>query len=153
MPKLHISLERTVATKKKNIGRIILFCEGKTEKYYFDYFADIINKNTNKFNNVVVQTKSAGGNAQRVLNFAENFLSKESNNRIYENYGKYLVFDCDAPKNISSVISSASEPNKDYTLLISNHFFETWLLMHFEEVDEKLSKNITYQRLSSHLTN
>ena len=92
MPKLHISLERTVATKKKNIGRIILFCEGKTEKYYFDYFADIINKNTNKFNNVVVQTKSAGGNAQRVLNFAENFLSKESNNRIYENYGKYLVF-------------------------------------------------------------
>lgn len=30
--------------KKVNIGRIIIFCEGKTEKYYFDYFAEIIKK-------------------------------------------------------------------------------------------------------------
>ena len=152
MPKIHLSPERTVATKKKNIGKIILFCEGKTEKYYFDYFADIINVDGNKYNNVVVQTKNVGGNAQRVLDFAEDFLIEESNNRIYSSYGKYLIFDCDAPKDISSVINSANNSTKDYILLISNHFFETWLLMHFEDVDSKLSKRVTYQHLSLHLT-
>ena len=33
----------------------------------------------------------------------------------------------------------------------SNHLFETWLLMHFEDVDEKISKREIYRRLSSHL--
>lgn len=152
MARLRLSPERTVATKKKNLGKIVLFCEGITEKYYFDYFADIINKDGNKYNNVVVQTEAAGGNAQRVFDYAENFLKEESNNRVYDSYGKYLVFDCDAPKDISSVISAASACSCDYTLLVSNHFFETWLLMHFEDVDTKLSKAKTYKRLSMHLS-
>lgn len=38
-----------------------------------------------------------------------------------------------------------------YELLISNHLFETWLLMHFEDVEEKISKKETYRRLSFHL--
>ena len=38
-------------------------------------------------------------------------------------------------------------------MLISNHLFETWLLMHFEDVDEKISKKEIYSRLSSHLHN
>ncbi len=151
MARLRLSPERTVATVKKNLGKIVLFCEGITEKYYFDYFADIINNGGNKYNNVVVETETAGGNAQRVLDFAEEFLKEEANNRIYSSYGKYLIFDCDAPKDISAVISSASGCSKDYNLLVSNHFFETWLLMHFEDVDTKLTKRETYQRLSSHL--
>ncbi|MEG2013628.1 MAG: RloB domain-containing protein, partial [Anaerovoracaceae bacterium] len=41
--------------------------------------------------------------------------------------------------------------SKEYELLISNHLFETWLLMHFEEVDTTLTKREIYRRLSSHL--
>lgn len=37
-----LSPQRLAETKKTNIGRIIIFCEGKTEKYYF---AKIIKKN------------------------------------------------------------------------------------------------------------
>ena len=65
----------------------------------------------------------------------------------YSNYAKYLVFDCDAPPNIQTVLLGASE----YELLISNYLFETWLLMHFEDVEEKLSKREIYKRLSEHL--
>lgn len=39
----------------------------------------------------------------------------------------------------------------DYELLISNLLFETWLLMHFEEVDDKLTKRQTYRKLSGYL--
>ena len=44
MGRTQLSPQRLSETKKTNIGRIIIFCEGKTEKYYFDYFAEIIKK-------------------------------------------------------------------------------------------------------------
>ena len=45
MGRTKLSPQRLSETKKTNIGRIIIFCEGKTEKYYFDYFTEIIKKN------------------------------------------------------------------------------------------------------------
>ena len=145
-------ISRTVETKNINLGKIILFCEGNTEKYYFEFFADIVNKNAGKYNNVVIVTQNAGGNAQAVLNYAESFLKEEKNNQTYSKYGKYLVFDCDAPPNIVSVINSANISTYGFILLVSNHFFETWLLMHFEDVDNALSKRKTYEHLSYHLS-
>ncbi len=91
--------------------------------------------------------ETANGNARTVLNFANEFMSNEQHNRKFNTYGKYLAFDCDDPPDIQAVLSAASE----YELLISNYLFETWLLMHFEEVKEKITKREIYRRLSSHL--
>lgn len=44
MGRTRLSPQRLSEMKKTNIGRILIFCEGKTEKYYFDYFAEIIKK-------------------------------------------------------------------------------------------------------------
>ena len=145
MARTLLSPQRLAGTKKTNIGRIIIFCEGKTEKYYFDYFAEIIKKN--KYTDVEVVLETANGNAQTVLSYANNFMSDEDHNRLFSAYGKYLVFDCDDPPNIQDVVLAA----KDYELLISNHLFEIWLLMHFEDVDVKLTKREIYRRLSVHL--
>lgn len=145
MGRTQLSPQRLSETKKLNIGRMIIFCEGKTEKYYFDYFAEILKKN--KYTDVEVVLETANGNARTVLNFANAFMADDRNNRKYSTYGKYLAFDCDAPPDIQTVISAASE----YELLISNHLFEIWLLMHFEDVNDKISKREIYRRLSSHL--
>ena len=134
MGRTQLSPQRLSETKKTNIGRIIIFCEGKTEKYYFDYFAEIIKKN--KYTDVEVILETADGNAQTVLNFANKFMNNEKHNQKFSTYGKYLAFDCDAPPDIQSVVLAANE----YELLISNHLFETWLLMHFEDVEKKISK-------------
>ena len=91
----------------------------------------------------------AGGNAQAVLNFANEYMLEEENNRAFSTYGKYLAYDCDAPANIQNVILNST----DYELLISNLLFETWLLMHYEEVDTKLTKRQTYRKLSDYLRN
>lgn len=42
MSKTQLPPQRLSETRKTNIGHIIIFCEGKTEKIYFDYFAEII---------------------------------------------------------------------------------------------------------------
>ncbi len=147
MGKTKLSPQRLTQTKKINIGNIIIFCEGKTEKYYFDYFAEIINKN--KYSDVEVVLESANGNAQAVLNYANEFMADEEHNKKFSNYGKYLAFDCDAPPDIQSVVLKAA----GYELLISNYLFETWLLMHFENVENKISKREIYRRLSLYLHN
>lgn len=145
MGRTMLSAQRLSGTKKTNIGRIIIFCEGKSEKYYFEYFSEIIKKN--KYTDIEVILETANGNAQTVLNFANKFMLNEEHNQKFSNYGKYLAFDCDDPPNIQSVISNAT----GYELLISNYLFEIWLLMHFEDITDKLSKKESYQRLSYHL--
>lgn len=104
MGRTQLTLRRLSETKKTNIGRIIIFCEGKTEKYYFDYFAEIIKKN--KYTDVEVVLETAGGNAQTVLSFADSFMAAEKHNRKFNTYGKYLAFDCDDPPNIQAVIQA-----------------------------------------------
>lgn len=140
-----LSPQRLSEIKRTNIGRIIIFCEGKTEKYYFDYFAEIIRKN--KYTDIEVILQTASGNARAVLNCANKFMTEETHIQKYGTYGKYLAFDCDAPPDVQSVILEA----EGYELLISNYLFETWLLMHFEDVEEKISKGEIYRRLSSHM--
>lgn len=95
MGRTQLSPQRLSETKKTNIGRIIIFCEGKTEKYYFDYFAEIIKKN--KYTDIAVVLETANGNAQTVLNFANEFMNNERHNQKFNTYGKYLAFDCDDP--------------------------------------------------------
>ncbi len=151
MGKTILSPERKKAIKKVNIGKQIIFCEGMTEKHYLDYFINIINKN--KFTDVRVETESANGNAKKVLKFAEEFLTQEENNRKYLNYKKSLIFDCDAPKSIKTVISEMQASEREYVLLVSNYLFEIWLLMHFEIVNVKLTKRKIYEKLSEYLAN
>lgn len=145
MARTQLSPRCLAETKRVNVGRIIIFCEGKSEKYYFDYFAEVIRKS--KYTDVEVVLETADGNAQTVLNYACNFLADERNNRKFSNYAKYLAFDCDDPPNVQSVIRAAA----DYELLLSNYLFEIWFLMHFEEVEKRLSKRETYRHLSEHL--
>ena len=89
MARTRLSPKRLVETKKTNIGRIILFCEGPTEKYYFEYFADIIKRNRNKYDDIEVILENGGGNAQRVLNVANQFMEISINKQRYGNYHKY----------------------------------------------------------------
>ena len=68
MGRTQLSPQRLSETKRVNIGKIIIFCEGKTEKYYFEYFSEIIKKN--KYTDIEIVLESAKGNAQAVLNYA-----------------------------------------------------------------------------------
>lgn len=149
MGRTKLSRERAVEIKRQNIGRIIVFCEGMTEKNYLDYFAEIINKS--KYSDVHIETETANGNSKTVVNFADKFLNDERNSRKYVHYNKYVIFDCDDPPNIQSVIDEVIALDKGYYLLVSNLVFEIWLLMHFENVNAYISKQKIYDKLGMHL--
>lgn len=100
MPRTILSGFREKDTKDINIGHMILFCEGPTEKYYFEYLTGIMKKN--KFNDIDIEIADpAGGNSITVLNYADEYLLGEKNNSKYSNYMKYLIFDCD-DKNVNT---------------------------------------------------
>jgi hypothetical protein len=150
MARLNPFIEREKEFKERNLGKIILFCEGHTETNYFKYFSDIINKGGRKYSHIEIVPILADGNAQRVLNYAQDYLSDDSNLRKYSYYDKYLIFDCDNPPDIQGVITSMLDA-RIYILLPSNLLFETWLLMHYEDVTTSLSKAATYRRLATAL--
>ena len=129
---------REIDQKDLYIGRVLIFCEGYTERNYFEFFKKRIK---DKFSDIVIQTETVGSNARAVYNYAEEFLSKDINQSKYSAFSKYLVFDCDAPSDILEVISDAKSSKYDYELLISSLLFECWLLMHLEMLPpDKLGK-------------
>lgn len=149
MARTRLSPQRLVQTKALYIGRIIIFCEGQTEAYYFNYFSEIIEKN--KFTDIQVIIEPAKGKARTVLNYANVFLEKEENNRKFATYGKYLAFDCDDPPDIQGVIADSQSGMHHYVLLITNTLFEIWLLMHFENVDKPMGIKAIENRLAEYI--
>ena len=47
-----------------------------------------------------------------------------------------MIFDCDAPSDIQDVITEMTKSENEYILDYSNLLFETWLVMHFKEINE-----------------
>lgn len=150
MGRIDLSKPRTIGTMQVFVGKTIIFCEGFTEYNYINGFAQVLNAKS-KFTNVDLKIENAEGNARTVLDCANTFFGNEENRKKYYNYDTYLMYDCDDPTDIESVITESLKSEYKYKLLITNFLFEVWLLMHFEEVDKKISKSEIEDRLKFHL--
>lgn len=128
-----VNRERVIAEPKpENAGNLLIFCEGTTEFNYLSYFKAYLEHNLKaQYSNIVLEPINAKGNAMHVYNYAEEFLQDDTNRRKYDLYEKHLVFDCDAPDNISEVFSLMGTSANEYIINYSNLLFETWLVMHF----------------------
>ncbi|MBQ2802148.1 MAG: RloB domain-containing protein [Lachnospiraceae bacterium] len=129
--------ERKITNPKpENAGKLLIFCEGHTEYNYLDYFRNYLANNLRaKYSDIVIEPINAEGNALHVYNYAEEFLGIEENASKYLYYEKHLVFDCDAPDNIQEVITLMKNSENHYILDYSNLLFETWLVMHFQNLE------------------
>lgn len=136
MPRL-VNGERIITNPKpENAGKLLIFCEGHTEYNYLDYFKQYLDNNIRaKYSDIVIEPINAEGDAMHVYNYAEEFLSDDENASKYLHYEKHLVFDCDAPQNIQDVIKLMMESENKYILDYSNLLFETWLVMHFQNIE------------------
>lgn len=136
MPRLVNGERKITNPKPENAGKLLIFCEGYTEYNYLDYFKRYIDNNLHaKYSDIVIEPMNAKGNAMQVYNYVEDFLKKEENASKYLYYEKHLVFDCDAPENIQQVITLMKDSGNDYILDYSNLLFETWLVMHFQNLE------------------
>lgn len=136
MPRLENGERIITNPKPENAGKLLIFCEGHTEYNYLDYFKQYLDNNIRaKYSDIVIEPINAEGDAMHVYNYAEEFLSDDENASKYLHYEKHLVFDCDAPQNIQDVIKLMMESENKYILDYSNLLFETWLVMHFQNIE------------------
>lgn len=147
--------ERKITNPRpENAGKLLIFCEGHTEYNYLDYFRSYIDNNLRaKYSDIVIEPINTEGNAMHVYNYAEEFLGVAENASKYLHYEKHLVFDCDAPENIQTVIGLMKESENGYILDYSNLLFETWLVMHFQnlEPDTDYSKRVINKLMRDYL--
>lgn len=63
------------------------------------------------------------------------------------------MFDCDAPEDIQKVIILMQKSENNYILDYSNLLFETWLVMHFQDlrVEDNNSKRNIIKRMREYL--
>jgi len=128
--------ERKITNPKPEYaGKLLIFCEGYTEYNYLNYFKTYLENNLHaQYSDIVLEPINTKGNAMNVYQYAEKFLSIDKNKRIYGLYEKHLVFDCDSPDNIQEVIDLMQGSENEYILDYSNLLFETWLVMHFQNL-------------------
>lgn len=142
MPRLVNGERKITNPKPENAGKLLIFCEGHTEYNYLNYFRSYIDNNLRaKYSDIVIEPINAEGNAMHVYNYAEEFLEIEENASKYLHYEKHLVFDCDAPENIQEVIALMKNSENHYILDYSNLLFETWLVMHFRNLEPDKNNN------------
>lgn len=138
----------------EHAGKLLIFCEGSTEYNYMDYFKKYLENNKKiKYTDVVLEPINTEGNARNVFQCAEEFLADEQNARKYALYEKHLIFDCDAPDDIQAVVSDMICSSNDFILDYSNLVFETWLVMHFQEmtVESRKKKAQVYSTMRDYL--
>lgn len=154
MPRLVNGERKITNPKPENAGKLLIFCEGYTEYNYLDYFRQYINNNLHvKYSDIVIEPINVEGNAMHVYNYAEEFLGKDDNASTYLYYEKHLVFDCDAPEDIQNVIELMKKSDNKYILDYSNLLFETWLVMHFQnlEPEKDNSKRVIIRLMRDYL--
>lgn len=136
--------------RPRHIGKLLIFCEGSTEFNYFSYLNNYLIHNVKaRYSEIIIEqieTINTKGNAQNVFNYAEEYLGDQTNAQKYSLYEKHLVFDCDAPNDIQSVLKQMRESPNEYVLDYTCLLFETWLLMHIQVLDPtvELKKRTVY---------
>lgn len=154
MPRLVNGERKIMKPRPENAGKLLIFCEGATEFNYLQYFKNYIDNNLRaKYSDIVIEPINVKGNAMHVYKFAETFLQNETNASRFLYYEKHLVFDCDAPDNIQDVITLMRQSDNNYILDYSNLLFETWLVMHFQNImpDGAVDKRSIIRQLREYL--
>lgn len=116
---------------KKLNKQILIYCEGTTEKNYFD----ILSRRFNQSNNVTVKAKDSGLSHQSLLEYAKgDFNSKKKSERELIAL-VVIIFDRDDVQ-LSDIKKAITGAKKEGILVgFSNISFEIWLLSHFEKVN------------------
>lgn len=140
-----------MSRKPKNIKlkkEIRIYCEGETEKIYFDLL-----KQRYRLPNVKVKTKGSVGQSLVLVNYTIDSLNKLSKKDRSTVEKVLVVFDKDDDS--WDVIDQAMVLAKDNNIQVcfSNECFEVWLLAHFEEISKtkKWSREALYDKLSREL--
>lgn len=119
----------------------MIFCEGETEKHYFD----MLKRKYSSGNVIPIKSEVVAGNSWVLV---ENAIAKMSAEKHRLNFEKvYVVYDKDNES--YSDIQKALKIAKDNNIitLYSNQCFEYWVLLHYKELSSSNTNEELYKKL------
>jgi len=151
---INLKEKRKTDHKKTYLGKMIVFCEGKTEYNYFNYFKLKLEKKKSKYTSFELELIDVeGGGANSIFDKTIAFLEAPKNSK-YQLFEKVIVFDLDEPKakvRMKEVLINISRSDYNFVPLCSYKTFEVWLLMHLVDVYESLSKSKLKEKIRLNL--
>lgn len=132
--------------KEKTLKETIsVFCEGYTEKIYFD-----ILKRKYRAANIKIKAEVTKGQSSSLVNNAIRSLEKTSKKNKPDRV--IVVFDKDDNQNddIQKAFKMAREHN--FGIAFSNECFDLWILLHFTEISGFLSRDSLNQELEKNFS-
>lgn len=147
MVKKHVlQTNRRKSTRELN-KKVMIYCEGETEKQYFDMLSKKYSKTTVTSKRISVKTKVMGN--KNPLNLVKEAIRTLEHDRRKNHIDlAYVVFDNDdhSDGEISEAMQLA-ERNK-LEVIYSNTAFDLWILLHFEPVYRYMTKQNIYDKLT-----
>ncbi|QED60855.1 RloB domain-containing protein [Enterococcus durans] len=133
-------------SKNKPLRKEIrIYCEGKTEKIYFDLL-----KQKYRLPNIKVKTKGELGQSVELVNHVLRSLNKMSANEKKKIEKILVVFDKDDDSWESIEKAYALAKQNNIGICFSNECFELWLLAHFEKIqkEKRWTRKLLYLKLT-----
>ncbi len=120
-----------------------IFCEGASEKQYFD----MLNKKYRRGNVVTayhtkIKVKDAGASGRKLIETANQHQKQEKFDKVY------VVFDRDDHSRAELQHCEKLAERYNIKVIFSSISFEIWILMHFESVMKSYTRKGLYQKLS-----
>lgn len=133
-------------SKGKKIKKVtMIFCEGETEKYYFD----MLKRKYSSGNVIPIKSEVVTGNSWVLVENAVTKMNAEKHRYDFEQV--YVVYDKDNESH--SDIEKALKIAKDNNIitLYSNQCFEYWVLLHYKESSNSNTSNQLYKLLEKEM--
>lgn len=130
---------------KKLKKRTMIFCEGETEKFYFD----MLKKKYHSSNVTPVKSEVISGSS---VTLVKNAIAKINAGKSKYKYEKiYVVYDKDdeSSEDIQKALKEARAEN--IITLFSNECFELWVLMHFKKETSFKNRKELYKILEKEM--
>lgn len=140
-------MARKRRSDKKLNKKIYIFCEGKTEKNYFDMLARKYRKSTQ----ISITAKEVSKTAIDLINYANNSINQLSKQKKEEIGQIFIIFDKDQITETSIKKSFEKARKLNYNIGFSNASFELWVLLHFVDVNRHLNQKDLERRLEKEL--
>lgn len=133
-------------SKGKKIKKVtMIFCEGETEKYYFD----MLKRKYSAGNVIPIKSKVVAGNSWVLVQNAVDEMDAEKHRYNFEQV--YVVYDRDNETSLD--IEKALKIAKDNNIitLYSDKCFEYWVLLHYKVYSSCSTSNKLYKLLEKEM--
>jgi|SRR5208337_3407771 len=147
-------LRRRVGNRP-SYDRILIVCEG--EKTECNYFKEIRRKARIPSAHVHVLPTDLGTDPRKVVESAQDVFNQKD--KAFERV--YAVFDRDDHPHYETAIQMAAARNKkikndekrpvEFETIVSVPCFELWLLLHFEDAQSWIHRNVVLRKLRTHI--